>query len=75
MGNNISKTLQEIAVAVEKQIPMTPDVWGDGYADGYPVYDQWDCPRCGFTYELDTEQYDYCPNCGQKIKWCKVKHG
>lgn len=59
--------------ALEKQMPQTPDVWGDGYADGSPVYDSWDCPRCGWTYELDTEQYDYCPHCGQRIRWAEVK--
>ena len=60
---------QTIKEALEKQTQQTPDVWGDGYADGSPVYDSWDCPRCGWTYELDTEQYEYCPNCGQRINW------
>lgn len=59
--------------ALKKQVPMTPDVWGDGYADGLPVYDSWACPYCGWTYELDGEDYEYCPHCGQRIRWTKVK--
>lgn len=55
--------------ALKKQDPMIPDVWGDGYADGEPVIDMWNCPSCGTTYEIEGEQHDYCPNCGQKIDW------
>ena len=44
--------------ALRKQIPELPNIWGDGYADGEPVYDMWDCPYCGKTYEIEGEQYD-----------------
>ena len=53
--------------ALEKQIPKRPDCEGDGYADGEIVYDTWICPCCGKGYEVDYDNYDYCPNCGQKI--------
>ena len=53
--------------ALEKQIPMVPDYEGDGYADGELVYDTWICPNCGKYYEVDYDNYKYCPECGQAI--------
>lgn len=53
--------------ALEKQIPKKPNIEGDGYADGHLVYDTWICPNCEKDYEIDYDDYDYCPNCGQKI--------
>lgn len=42
----------------------------DGFADGYPVYDTAICPNCDREFEVECEEhYDYCPTCGQKIKW------
>ena len=61
--------LTECRTAVEKQTPKKPDLEGDGYADGHLVYDTWICPCCGKRYEIDYEEYDYCPNCGQHIDW------
>lgn len=55
--------------ALEKQIPKKPDLEGDGYWDGQIVYDTWICPCCGKHYEVDYEEYDCCPNCGQRIDW------
>ena len=63
-------TLKEVREAVEKQNPKTPTYEGDGYApDGSFVWDEWICPRCGTSYEVDYDEYDYCPNCGQSIDW------
>ena len=61
----------EIAIqALEKQIPKKPTYEGDGYApDGTFVWDEWLCPCCGKRYEVDYDDYDYCPHCGQKIDW------
>ena len=53
--------------ALEKQIAKKPNIEGDGYADGHLVYDTWICPNCEKDYEIDYDDYDYCPNCGQKI--------
>lgn len=56
--------------ALEKQLPKKPTYEGDGYApDGTFVYDTWECPNCGECYEVDYDDYDYCPKCGQKIDW------
>ena len=55
--------------AVAKQIPKVPYFVGDGYSNGELVYDTWICPNCEKAFEVDVEQYDYCPYCGQRIKW------
>lgn len=62
-------TLEECRAAVEKQTAKRPDYEGDGYADGQLVYDTWICPCCGKHYEVDYDNYDYCPYCGQKLNW------
>ncbi len=61
----------ELAIgALEKQLPKKPNFEGDGYApDGTFVYDTWECPNCGECYEVDYDDYDYCPKCGQKLDW------
>ena len=38
----------------------------DSYADGYPVYDKWECSKCG--NEISTEDPPtYCYDCGAKM--------
>ena len=38
------------------------------YADGYPVYDEWECSECHFVCEGEGEpNLNYCPNCGAKM--------
>jgi len=41
----------------------------DGYADGCPVYDLWECSNCREEYESDGDAppFTYCPNCGAKM--------
>lgn len=41
----------------------------DGYADGNPVYDLWECSVCGEEHngEADTLP-NFCPNCGAKME-------
>lgn len=60
-------TVEECREAMEKQKAKQPDIWGDGYSEGKLVYDMYDCPNCGKSYEIDHDDYDYCPNCGQKL--------
>ena len=55
--------------ALERQMPKSPDYEGDGYADGELVCDTWICPNCGKYYEVDYDNYKYCPECGQRIDW------
>ena len=64
---------EEILIAIQalgKQIPKKPTYEGDGYSpDGKFVLDEWICPCCETRYEVDYDEYDYCPHCGQKIDW------
>lgn len=62
-------TAGECRAAVEKIKPKKPAYEGDGYSAGKIVYDTWICPGCGKDYEMEYENYDYCPNCGQAIRW------
>lgn len=53
--------------------PMTVFLSGDGYADGYLVYDKAECPQCGYVLDEDFEPEQhhepYCPHCGQRLDW------
>lgn len=62
------KLLQKL---VDKETPKDVEYTKhDGFADGYPVYYTAICPNCDREFEVEFEEhYDYCPNCGQKIKW------
>ena len=62
-------TADECRAAVEKIKPKKPAYEGDGYSAGKIVYDTWICPGCGKDYEMEYDNYDYCPNCGQAIDW------
>ena len=39
----------------------------DGYADGNPVYYEWECSECGCVFEDDEPHYKFCPYCGAKM--------
>lgn len=61
-------TVKECMAAVEKQKAREPDIWGDGYDnEGNMVYDMYDCPNCGESYEIEGSNYNHCPNCGQAL--------
>ena len=56
--------------ALEMRVPNQPDFEGDGYGDdGKIIFDEWLCPCCRTTYEVDYDDYKFCPNCGQAIDW------
>lgn len=63
----LTESMRLAVQALEKQLPKKPTYEGDGYADGHLVYDTWICPCCEKRYEIDYDNYDYCPNCGQKL--------
>lgn len=55
--------------AIEKQVAEIPIIEGDGYTDdGQILCDTWICPNCGTYYEIDYDEYNYCPKCGQHIE-------
>lgn len=69
----ITKITRELFESlIEKQIPKKPNYEGDGYADGAMVYDTWICPSCGTYYEVDYDNYKYCPECGQCLDLTEV---
>lgn len=39
----------------------------DGYAEGYPAYDKWQCSNCGAEFCCEDMDFDYCPRCGAKM--------
>lgn len=54
----------------ERDRAKRPDLEGDGYdPDGNMVYDTWSCPNCETKYEVDYDDHDFCPKCGQRIDW------
>ena len=58
---------KKICEAIEKQIRKRVYLVSDGYADGYPVWEEY-CPAC--DSELDgCSDYDFCPYCGQALDW------
>ncbi len=68
------KNMRTIIDALEKQVPQQPSLDGDGYApDGSLVFDEWICPCCNSRYEVDYDEYEYCPNCGRRIGWEELK--
>ncbi|MEY8366960.1 hypothetical protein AALA22_15115 [Anaerovoracaceae bacterium 41-7] len=69
-GKELCQACDTAIRALKKQIPTIPDYEGDGYSpDGTFVYDTWICPKCETHYEVDYDDYKYCPNCGQAIDW------
>lgn len=53
--------LKKQAVERSEWVPLEYDA----YADGNPVWDLWECQKCG--HEHNGEEYTltaYCPNCG-----------
>lgn len=54
--------------ALEKHILKKPTYEGDGYDEnGNLIYDTWICPCCEEHYEVDYDNYEHCPKCGQTI--------
>lgn len=52
----------------EKYMVYIPSINGENDVDFLRAF----CPRCGFVYSEQGEDWDrakYCKMCGQKIKW------
>lgn len=67
MVNQCTELLQDL---IDKASPEKPYYEGDGYDEnGKIIYDTWICPNCNKRYEVDYDDYKYCPDCGQAIDW------
>ena len=62
-------SFKSLIEAREKQTAKRPYFESDGYSDGMLVYDTWNCPNCGESYEAEYDECEDCPKCGQKIDW------
>lgn len=63
-------TPEQVRQLKERGTAKRPDYEGDGYdKEGNLIYDTWICPNCEEHYEVDYDRYDFCPNCGQRLKW------
>lgn len=61
-------TVEECREAMEKQKAKEPYIWGTGIdSEGNIIYDMYDCPNCGKSYNIVYNDCDYCPECGQAI--------
>lgn len=70
-GFTSAHNLIESAPAVEAE-PVKHGRWipleYDGFADGNPVWDLWECSECQEEHSGDEETLTpYCPNCGAKM--------
>ena len=61
---------------IDEGAKLAPVVYGrwigleyDGYADGFPVYDLWECSECGEEVRGEDvpETYSFCYSCGAKM--------
>lgn len=65
-----NEAIDKAIKALEKCVPVQPNLEGDGYdKDGKIIFDEWLCPCCETRYEVDYDDYKFCPNCGQAIDW------
>lgn len=63
-------TPEQVRELKERNTAKVPDYEGDGCdKDGNIIYDTWICPNCGEKYEVDYDDYEHCPKCGQAIQW------
>lgn len=57
-------TVDAVEVVHGRWIPIEYD----GYADGYPVWDLWECSECREEHSGDEDTLTpYCPSCGAKM--------
>ena len=59
---------EQVQELKKRDTAKKPAFEGDGYDDkGEIIYDTWICPNCETKYEVDYDDYDFCPNCGQRL--------
>ena len=70
VAENIGKVADKIGQSIaEQKKARWFGIEYDGYADGNPVYDVWECSCCHEEYEGDFDSLpNYCSNCGAKME-------
>lgn len=72
-AEEVNKACEIGRKAIQKQIPQSPEFWGDSYDEyGGIIYDNAKCRNCGnddFEYGINNWGCAYCPNCGQALDW------
>lgn len=58
-----------MAELIERDTARSVDVYSDGDADGYPVWEE-HCPCCG--YDFDGTTPNFCPDCGLRVSFKEV---
>lgn len=59
-----TKTVDAVEVVHGRWIPLEYD----GFADGNPVWDLWECSECREEHRGEEDSLTpYCPNCGAKM--------
>lgn len=52
----------------ERPVGMWIGLEYDGYADGNPVYDLWQCSNCNYEWDGEEDTLpNYCPDCGAEM--------
>lgn len=71
----LAEWLKELKKYKEKDTHKLVMYSGDGYADGYMVYDIANCPNCDYEFEDGDDNWNspYCCRCGQRLKWEEEK--
>lgn len=64
---DLKKAVDELPTIESGQKGEWIGIGYDGYADGNPVYDEWECSNCG--HEIRTEDTPpYCEMCGARME-------
>lgn len=67
---DIGLSPEQVQELKERDKEKGPILEGDGYdGKGEIIYDTWICPNCDEHYEVECDDYDFCPKCGQRLKW------
>ena len=65
---DVAMTLKE-----QKRTAHWVPTWCDGYADGAPVWETWECSNCRYEHNgLEDTLTDYCPGCGAEMSEAKT---
>lgn len=64
---DVCKVVCEAPIVEEKKTGEWIGTEFDGYADGNPVYYEWECSACGYVVEDEEPTWRFCPNCGARM--------